>query len=76
MDVKNAFLNGELYEEVYMTQPNGFVEPGKEHLVCKLLRFLYRLKQAFKKWYLKFDKVITSPRFIKNALDQCIYKKF
>nr|GEW92274.1 zinc finger, CCHC-type [Tanacetum cinerariifolium] len=46
MDVKTAFLNGDLDEEVYMKQPKGFVMPGNEHKVCKLVKSLSRLKQA------------------------------
>jgi len=46
MDVKTVFLNGELEEEVYMKQPEGFVIPGQEKKVCKLIRSLYGLKQA------------------------------
>lgn len=46
MDVKTTFLNGDLTLEVYMVQPEGFVEIGKEHMVCKLRKSIYGLKQA------------------------------
>ena len=48
MDVKTAFLNDELNEEIYMEQPEGFIVKGQEHKVCKLVKFLYSLKQATK----------------------------
>ena len=46
MDVKTAFLNGELEEEIYMEQPEGFIVPGQENKVCRLVKSLYGLKQA------------------------------
>jgi len=45
-DVKTTFLNGDLEEKIYMKQPKGFVIPGQEHKVCKLVKSLYGLKQA------------------------------
>ena len=75
MDVKTAFLNGDLTEDVYMIQPDGFVEKGREHLVCKLRKSIYGLKQASRQWYLKFDQVVTSFGFKENVSDQCIYLK-
>ena len=46
MDVKTAFLNGDLDEEIYMEQPEGFATPGRERKVCRLVKSLYGLKQA------------------------------
>ena len=56
MDVKSAFLNGDLHEEVYMMQPSGFKVVGKDHQVLKLVKALYSLKQAPRAWYIKIDK--------------------
>ena len=50
MDIKTAFLNGDLDEDVYMEQPTGFAKVGKEDLVCKLNKSIYGLKQALRRW--------------------------
>ncbi|GKA17377.1 zinc finger, CCHC-type containing protein [Tanacetum coccineum] len=76
MDVKTTFLNGDLDEEVYMKQPEGFVMPGNEHKVCKLVKSLYGLKQAPKQWHQKFDEVVLSSGFHLNQSDNCVYSKF
>ncbi|CAL1361871.1 unnamed protein product [Linum trigynum] len=75
MDVKTAFLNGNLDEAVYMDQPEGFVVEGKEHMVCKLKKSIYGLKQASRQWYIKFNDTITSFGFRENIVDRCIYLK-
>ena len=60
MDVKTAFLNGDLEEEIYMEQLEGFSTPGQENKVCKLVKSLYGLKQTPKQWHEKFDNVMIS----------------
>ncbi|KAK1645576.1 hypothetical protein QYE76_063381, partial [Lolium multiflorum] len=56
MDVKTAFLNGDIEEELYMVQPKGFVDPKNADKVCKLQRSIYGLKQASRSWNRRFDK--------------------
>ncbi|GJR34106.1 zinc finger, CCHC-type containing protein [Tanacetum coccineum] len=75
MDVKTAFLNGDLDEEVYMKQPEGFFMPGNEHKVCKMVKSLYGLKQAPKQWHQKFYEVVLSSGFLLNQSDKCVYSK-
>ncbi|KAF3621972.1 hypothetical protein FXO37_32515 [Capsicum annuum] len=75
MDVKTAFLNEELEEEIYMEQPEGFVVPGKENKVCKFIQSLYGLKQAPKQWNAKFDQTMLANGFKINECDKCVYIK-
>jgi hypothetical protein len=76
MDVKTAFLNGFLDEEIYMEQPEGFVVAGREHLVCRLLRSLYGLKQAPRAWYQRLDDFLLHQRFERTSTDHSVYVKF
>jgi hypothetical protein len=76
LDVKSLFLNGELKEEVYLTQPEGFVEQGKEQLVCKLRKALYGLKQAPRSWYEKIDSLCHQQGFMRRKSDPNMYTKF
>jgi len=77
MDVKTAFLHGDLEEEIYMEQPEGFIEKGKENYVCKLKKSLYGLKQASRQWYKKFESVMGEQDYKKTTSDHCVFvKKF
>ncbi|KAL0286337.1 UNVERIFIED_CONTAM: Retrovirus-related Pol polyprotein from transposon RE1 [Sesamum radiatum] len=75
MDVKTAFLNGFVEEEIYMDQPEGFTSVREEQKVCHLRRSIYGLKQASRNWNIHFDEVIRDYNFIKNDFDPCVYKK-
>eukprot|EP00253_Pinus_taeda_P024503 PITA_24503 len=66
MDVKSAFLNGVLMEEVYIEQPLGYEKKGEEHKVCKLRKALYGLKQAPRAWYSRIDSYL-----LENGFDKC-----
>ena len=61
MDVKSAFLHGDLHEEIYMKQPEGYITDPS--LVCKLKKSLYGLKQAPREWYSKMDAFLLSQNF-------------
>ena len=74
MDVKTAFLNGYLEEEIYMSQPDGFIKEGQEQKVCKLLKSIYGLKQASRSLNLRFDETIKAYGFEKNRDGPYVYK--
>ncbi|KAJ9566131.1 hypothetical protein OSB04_002097 [Centaurea solstitialis] len=76
MDVKTAFLNGKLTEDVYMEQPEGFEDPKNSNKVCKLLKSIYGLKQASRSWNLHFDERIKEFGFTKSEFEPCVYTKF
>ncbi|KAL0387533.1 UNVERIFIED_CONTAM: Retrovirus-related Pol polyprotein from transposon TNT 1-94 [Sesamum radiatum] len=75
MDVKTAFLNDFIEEDIYMDQPEGFMVVGEEQKVCHLQRSIYGLKQASRSWNIHFDEVIWGYDFVKNDLDHCVYNK-
>jgi hypothetical protein len=75
MNVEMTFLNGNLIEDVYMTQPEVFVDPKHAGKICKLQKSIYGLKQASWSWNLCFDEVVKGFGFIKNIEEPCVYKK-
>ena len=75
MDVKTAFLNGYLNEDIYMEQSMGFTSGDGDHKVCKLQRSICGLKQASRSWNHHFDEIIKSFDFIKNEEEPCVYKR-
>ncbi|GJY13674.1 retrotransposon protein, putative, ty1-copia subclass [Tanacetum coccineum] len=75
MDVKTAFLNGYLDEDIYMVQPEGFIDPNHPRIVCKLQRSIYGLKQASRSWNKRFDEEIKRFGFAQNLDEPCVYQK-
>src|SRR5712675_3043182 len=73
MDVKSAFLNGVLDEEIYMEQPIGFITPGTETKVCRLKRAIYGLKQASRTWNIQFHGFLTGIGFTQTHTDAGVY---
>ena len=73
MDVSSAFLNGELDEEIYLRQPEGYAEKGKEHLVCRLNRSIYGLKQSPRCWNNTLDTYLKQLGFSQSSSDPCLY---
>ncbi|GJT42002.1 retrovirus-related pol polyprotein from transposon TNT 1-94 [Tanacetum coccineum] len=73
MDVKTAFLNGNLREEVYVSQPDGFVDPDNPNHVYKLKKALYGLKQAPRAWYDMLSSFLISQDFSKGLVDPTLF---
>ena len=75
MDVKSAFLNGKLNEEIYMHQPEGFVNAEKPRKVCRLKKSLYGLKQSARCWNIVLDKHLKNSGYSQSPADLCVYTK-
>lgn len=73
LDVKMAFLNGEIDEDIYMIQPQGYIKPGQESKVCKLHKGIYGLKQSGRKWFERFEKSLKKLGFAKSSSDPSLY---
>ena len=73
LDIKNAFLHGDLAEKVYMEQPPGFVAHGKSGLVCRLRRFLYGLKQSPRAWFSRFSSVVQEFGMLCSTADHSVF---
>ena len=75
IDVKTAFLNGNLEEEIYMLQLEGFITKNQKRMVCKLKMSIYGLKQAFRSWNIICDQAIKSFGFEQNLDEPYVYKR-
>nr|GFA63064.1 retrovirus-related Pol polyprotein from transposon TNT 1-94 [Tanacetum cinerariifolium] len=73
MDIKTAFLNGNLREEVYVSQPDGFVDPDNPNHVYNLKKALYGLKQAPRAWYDRLSSILISQDFFKGSVDPTLF---
>ena len=73
IDIKTAYLNSEVDEDIYVYQPEGFVMKGKENLVCKLNKAVYGLKQGARQWNLKLNEILKSMDFASSSSEPCIF---
>lgn len=73
MDITMAYINGDLEEEIFMEQAEGFINPGEEHLVCCLKKSLYGLKQSGRQWHKKINDILQAFGMIQLNADKCFY---
>lgn len=76
MDVQNTFFHGMLDEQVYMTQPQGYMDPLPRHFVCRLNKPIYGLKQAFGMWYRRLTDYLLGLRFKGSTVDASLFIRF
>ena len=74
LDIKTAFLNGSVEHDIYMFQPEGFIDPNRQNYVCKLNKSIYGVKQS-RCWKSTLDEFLTSSGYRRSAADECIYIK-
>ncbi|KAM1373507.1 hypothetical protein ACFX2I_024202 [Malus domestica] len=75
LDVNTIFLHGDLNEEIYMCQPDGYKVKMKENLFCKLKKSLCGLKQPPRQWYLRFDRFMSGQNYSRSQYNHCVYLK-
>ncbi|KAL5797904.1 hypothetical protein ACOSQ2_002724 [Xanthoceras sorbifolium] len=75
MDVHNAFLYGDLTEEIYMSPPPGLRRQGEDNLLCRLYKSLYGLKQASRQWFAKFSEAICSAGYVQSRADYSLFTR-
>ncbi|CAL9020950.1 unnamed protein product [Prunus brigantina] len=73
MDVKTTFLHRDLEEDIYMSQPQGFIEASKGNMVCRLKKSLYGIKQSPRQWYKHFDTYMLQIGYRRSESDCCVY---
>ena len=73
IDIKTAFLNGLVEEEIYINQPEGYIKKGNENLVCRLIKSIYGLKQASRNWNKEISSFLISIDFYKLQSDECLF---
>ena len=74
-EIKTAFFNGDITEDLYMSQPESYIADGEQHLVIKLQTSLYGLKQSAGAWNAKMNDVMLKHGFVRSKADQCLYSK-
>jgi hypothetical protein len=75
LDVKTSFLHGDLDEEIYMEQPEGFVQNHNKKFVCRLKKSLYGLRRSPRQWYNKFNSFMVSHNYTRSGYDHCVHFK-